>query len=68
MAGDYVRHGTPLASFGGDRFSGGGGANTGLVPLEYVFLLVTFSDSIDQATAETAEPIWTLNGSNDASR
>ena len=39
---DYVRHGTSHASFGGDRFSGGDGANTRLVPLVYIFLLVTF--------------------------
>ena len=39
---DYVRHGTPHANFGGDRFSSGDWANTPCVPLVYDFLLVTF--------------------------
>ena len=40
--GDYVRHGTPHANFGGDRFSGGGWANTPFVPLVYVFFTSYF--------------------------
>ena len=64
---DYVRHRTPHENFGGDRLRGGGWANTQFVPPVYIFiLLVTFFDSFYKATAETAEPIFTLNSSNDA--
>ena len=60
---DYVRH----ENFGGDRLRGGGWANTQFVPPVYIFiLLVTVFDSFYKATAETAEPIFTLNSSNDA--
>ena len=65
---DYVRHRTPQENFGGDRLRGGGWANTQFVPPVYIFiLLVTFFDFFYKATAETAEPIFTLfYSSNDA--
>ena len=56
---------TPHENFGGDRLRGGGWANTQFVPPVYIFLVSDFFDSFYKATAETAEPIFTLNSSND---
>jgi len=69
---DHVSHSLqePHANFGGDRLSGKG---TGQIPAcrsttnFCPFFTSSLFDSIWKATAETAEPILTRNGSNNAS-
>jgi len=64
---DYVREGTTHANLVAIGWAGG----TGQIPDLYHYFLSFFTsyvfDSNKQATADTAEPILTRNGSNDVS-